>query len=77
MDESAYCTTCNGYNYELLGCCSGRECGCMGQPIDVKPCSKCNPDGSKEPTEEAKKDYPWFFLTPKEFELYKSKNNNS
>jgi len=28
-------------------CCSGRECGCMGLPIDPPSCFKCEPP-SKE-----------------------------
>jgi hypothetical protein len=39
----------------------------MGQPVDAKPCSKCNPDGKKEPSSQAKRDYPWFFLTEEEW----------
>ena len=51
------CDLCFGYNYELIGCCDGRSCGCQGLPVDAKPCHKCNPDGKKEPSE----DWPWFF----------------
>ena len=60
------CSQCNGYNYELIGCCSGYECGCMGQPVDSEPCSKCNQDGEKDPSLQARRDWPWFFLTEAE-----------
>jgi len=33
----------------LLGCCNGRECGCMGGPVAIMKCPDCNPDGKKEP----------------------------
>lgn len=59
----AECKTCRGYHYTLVGCCSGFECGCMGQPVDAEPCKTCNSDGEKPPSEEAKKDYPFFFLS--------------
>ena len=47
------CLRCGGYRYELLGCCSGRECGCMGRPVDTVPCAVCNPSGTAEPSEQA------------------------
>ena len=62
-----FCSDCDGYNYELMGCCSGHACGCAGQPVDAKPCGKCNSDGKKEPSLQAQKDWPWFFLTREEF----------
>ena len=55
------CPACNGYRYELLGCCSGAECGCHGKPVDSRPCQECNSDGQVEPSAEAKTDWPWFF----------------
>jgi len=70
MNNAEYCNKCGGYNYYLLGCCSGRECGCMGKPVDAKPCSECNQDGEKEPSDEAKENYPWFFLNEVEFAEY-------
>lgn len=69
------CTTCGGYNYELLSCCSGHECGCMGQPVDSRPCSKCNSDGKREPSLQAQKDWPWFFLTEQEWNRYQADRN--
>lgn len=68
------CDKCGGYHYELIGCCSGHECGCQGQPVDSKPCDKCNADGKKEPSLQAQRDWPWFFLTEEEWE--KSRGNN-
>lgn len=69
---SEFCNTCGGYNFELIGCCSGRECGCMGQPVDSQPCQECNRNCNKEPSEQAKQDYPWFFMNEEEFEKYQS-----
>ena len=34
-----YCEIC-GKEIEVAMCCSGRECGCMGQPIDPPACSE-------------------------------------
>ena len=35
------CIVC-GVEIEIQMCCSGRECGCMGQPINPPICSyKC------------------------------------
>ena len=39
------CKECSGENYVLIGCCNGRECGCMGQPVAVTNCKQCNPSG--------------------------------
>lgn len=64
------CKTCGGYNFVLLGCCSGRECGCRGLPVDAGQCLDCNSNGAKEPSEQAKEDYPWFFMDEKEFAEY-------
>ena len=71
------CNTCSGYNFVLLGCCSGRECGCMGQPVESEPCKDCNKDGAKDPTQQAKQDYPWFFMNAKEFAEYEKSNNTN
>ena len=60
------CDKCGGYNYVLIGCCSGHECGCRGQPVDSEPCPSCNSDGVVEPSDEAKNDWPWFFCTEEE-----------
>ena len=70
-----YCKKCGGYNYTLIGCCSGRECGCMGQPVDSIGCEACNPDATKEPSDQAKKDYPWFFMNSEEWNEYRKLNN--
>lgn len=43
------CDKCAGDNYILLGCCSGRECGCMGHAVQSTNCPECNPLGDKEP----------------------------
>lgn len=71
--EGPECDTCQGYNYELLGCCGGHECGCRGQPVDAKACPQCNPDGKREPSLEAKKDWPHFFLTQEEWNKHHAK----
>lgn len=36
---------------EFISCCSGHECGCMGQPVQAKFCTECNAD-KREPTDE-------------------------
>ena len=36
--EPDKCSDCGGLGLELLGCCSGRECGCMGMTVDYKVC---------------------------------------
>lgn len=33
-----FCKVC-GIEIEVEVCCSGRDCGCMGQPIDLPVCS--------------------------------------
>ena len=42
------CKGCRDDKYILQGCCSGRDCGCMGQPVSMTNCKICNPDGSAE-----------------------------
>jgi len=42
------CNKCDGDNYILLGCCSGHECGCMGQPVQMTNCKLCNPKGDAD-----------------------------
>jgi len=38
---TGYCEIC-GIEIEVLMCCSGHECGCMGQPVEPPVCSdKC------------------------------------
>ena len=34
-----YCIVC-GNEIEIQMCCSGRECGCMGQPTEPPVCSE-------------------------------------
>jgi hypothetical protein len=34
-----YCAIC-GEEIEVQMCCSGRDCGCMGLPIDPPVCSE-------------------------------------
>lgn len=37
-----YCIVC-GAEIEVTMCCSGRDCGCMGQPTEPPVCSeKCH-----------------------------------
>jgi len=39
--RKGFCDVC-GTEIEVRFCCSGHECGCMGQPIDPPVCSeKC------------------------------------
>ena len=34
------CVTCGGpLGFEFTYCCDGRECGCMGLPVDPPVCS--------------------------------------
>jgi hypothetical protein len=37
------CKECKNERYIVMGCCSGRECGCMGQPTSMANCKECNP----------------------------------
>ena len=40
--EKYYCFECGENEIpEPVGCCSGRDCGCMGQPIDPPYCDAC------------------------------------
>lgn len=59
--ESEACDTCRGANYLPEMCCSGHECGCLGRPIDVKPCPECNQHGHLEPSPELFAEFPYFF----------------
>ncbi|MGO2336729.1 hypothetical protein [Providencia sp.] len=36
---------------EFITCCSGREYGCMGQPVAATNCKECNKE-NREPTDE-------------------------
>jgi len=55
------CIVC-GKDIEVIMCCSGRDCGCMGQPVELLLCSsnecfdefinnleKYNPKGDLKP----------------------------
>jgi hypothetical protein len=42
------CNECCGTGAVAMMCCNGRECGCMGLPVDYQPC-EC---GAPFPTEE-------------------------
>ncbi len=46
------CAECNGENYILNGCCNGRECGCLGQPVSFTNCKTCNPNDDKPMSDE-------------------------
>ena len=48
------CLECQDERYVLNGCCSGRECGCMGAPVSLSNCIKCNPKGDKDPGDTVK-----------------------
>lgn len=39
------CEYCYGEGFNLVYCCSGRDCGCMGQPVQFTNCIVCNPKG--------------------------------
>ena len=42
MAEIFYCFECGEVEIpEPVGCCSGRDCGCMGMPIDPPYCDEC------------------------------------
>ena len=41
------CKKCDDQNYVVLSCCSGHECGCMGQPVQITNCVDCNPEADK------------------------------
>ncbi len=56
---SEYCGYCGNDRYIVHGCCSGHECGCMGQPTIITNCVKCNPHGDLEPSK-AISDQPYF-----------------
>ena len=47
------CPNCKDDHYTFYGCCNGRECGCMGLPVEYSPCEKCNKDNDKKPSEYA------------------------
>ncbi|HEI8570795.1 TPA: hypothetical protein SLE56_001109 [Morganella morganii] len=35
---------------EIVGCCSSRDCGCMGFPVAAKNCEECNKE-NRPPTD--------------------------
>ena len=45
--QEEICQECNGDLFIPVGCCNGFECGCLGMPVDAKPCHVCNSDGKK------------------------------
>lgn len=45
--DDVTCPICAGEAYVLVGCCSGRECGCMGREVGFVNCYECNLDNSK------------------------------
>ena len=53
------CEHCENDRYIINGCCSGYQCGCMGQPTSITNCVKCNPDGDLEPSKSIS-DLPYF-----------------
>jgi len=46
--DNSKCQDCGGIGLVPEGCCSGRECGCMGLPVDYRGCH-C---GADQPTDE-------------------------
>ena len=53
-EEKFYCWNCGIVEIpEPVGCCSGRDCGCMGLPIDPPfCCEKCQEEYyTKKPRE--------------------------
>lgn len=59
IDTKYYCQTegCNNEIPEPRMCCNGRECGCMGMPIDPPICSeKCYDIYMSKPSKEVKLD---------------------
>ena len=57
MDSN--CEHCENDRYIVTGCCSGYQCGCMGQPTNITNCVECNPEGDMEPSKEIA-DAPYF-----------------
>ena len=53
------CKKCNDEHYILSGCCSGTMCGCMGKPVLMTNCIKCNPNGDKKPNGSAEEYAPF------------------
>lgn len=41
------CNICQDTGVVFLGCCSGNQCGCMGQPVAAKNC-KCGQQVNEE-----------------------------
>lgn len=42
------CKECGGTGLRPVKCCSGRECGCMGMPVDFVDCDCGRPVPSEE-----------------------------
>lgn len=66
------CDNCENDRYIVEGCCSGYQCGCMGQPTSITNCTSCNPEGDLEPSKSIS-DLPYF----KYLEFRKSKLINN
>ncbi len=46
--DSTKCSECGGTGIVPQGCCDGRECGCMGMPVDFDViCAKCKKEAPK------------------------------
>lgn len=60
---SSQCKQCGDDKYVPVFCCSGlpEECGCMGYPVDVRPCPDCNKDGEKSVSANLEESIPFFF----------------
>lgn len=41
------CKDCDIDGFRFIGCCSGHECVCMGQPVAITNCLTCNPNNEK------------------------------
>ena len=42
------CKKCRDEKFILTGCCNGRECGCMGMPVGIENCDRCNRENKGE-----------------------------
>lgn len=61
--EYSICKKCDGDHYIIYGCCSGRDCGCMGQPVGMTNCQECNPKGELPPEGSTKGYAPYIEYT--------------
>jgi len=44
------CKKCDVDGFRFIYCCSGRECGCMAQPVAITNCLGCNANNDKSGT---------------------------